>query len=78
MKEILEKIKTVISERTGFEKNEIKLDSYFMDDLNINEMELAEIIGELEEMFTVELDDIELEDIKTVSDLVHAITDKIE
>ncbi|MEK7595845.1 MAG: phosphopantetheine-binding protein [Patescibacteria group bacterium] len=77
MKDILEKIKEIVSERTGVERTDIKPDSFFNDDLNVNELELSEIVSELEEVFNIELD-IDLIDIKSIADLIHAIHDKIE
>lgn len=77
MKEILEKVKKVISERTGLENKEIRMDSYFTDDLNINSLELTEIISELEEIYETDFD-LVVDDVKTISELVHAISDAIE
>lgn len=77
MKEILEKVKSVISERTGLENKEIRMDSYFTDDLNINSLELTEIISELEEIYETDFD-LQIDEIKTVSELVHAISDAVE
>lgn len=77
MKEIFEKIREIVSERTGVEKGDIRPDAFFMDDLNINEMELSEIITELEEKLNIELD-IDIEEIKTIGDLLHAINDVSE
>lgn len=77
MKTIFETIRTVISEKAGVEKAEIKPEAYFMEDLNITQMELGEIIMEIEEKLNLEISE-ELEEIKTVGDLIHAISDVSE
>lgn len=77
MKNIFDKIREVTSERTGVEKKDIMPESYFMEDLNVDEMELEEIITELEEDLEIDLE-VDLNEIKTVSDLLHAITDVTE
>ncbi len=77
MKTIFETIRTVISEMAGVEKEEIKPEAYFMEDLNITEMELGEIVTEIEERLNIVIVE-ELEDIKTVGDLLHAISEVSE
>lgn len=77
MKDILEKAKKIISERSGVDESTINMSAFFMDDLNIDDMELSEIITELEETFDVELE-VELEDVKTVGDLVHLLSEAVE
>ncbi|MBI4091371.1 acyl carrier protein [candidate division WWE3 bacterium] len=77
MKEIFEALKNIISEKTGVEQDQIKPDSFFMDDLNIDEMELGEIITEFEDRLNIELN-LKIEDVKTVSDLLHAVSEVTE
>ena len=77
MKEIFEQIRNVVSERTGVEKSDIRPESSFMEDLNIDEMEVAEIISEIEDKLNIELD-ADISEIKTVGDLLHAIHDVME
>lgn len=71
------KIKKIIVEKTGLEASEIHRDSFFEDDLNIGEMELAEILSELEEDLQVDL----LEDkdsIQSVTDLLEILSEKLD
>ncbi|OGC50130.1 hypothetical protein A2716_01430 [candidate division WWE3 bacterium RIFCSPHIGHO2_01_FULL_40_23] len=77
MKQTFEKIKEIISEKTGVEKSEIKPEAFFMEDLNIDEMELAEIITEVEEILNLE-QDIDIKNIKSVGDLLHSINELTE
>lgn len=75
--EYFKEIKKIIVEKTGLEPSEIVGESYFEDDLNIGEMELAEILNELEEKYHAELVD-EKDKIETVEDLVDLLSEKIE
>lgn len=72
------RIIAVIIEKTGVDPEDITINSYFEDDLNISEMELYEIIDALEEEYTVELDEEERERILMVKNLVNLIVEKIE
>lgn len=75
--ELFEKVKDIISEKTGSEREGIKSEAFFSEDLNIDEMELLEIIGELEENYNVVLK-TKLEDIKTVGDLLHSLHEVLD
>jgi len=77
MTEYLEKIRNLISNKCGVDKSEITPNSFFEDDLNIGEIELLEILEDLEETFKVELI-TEKENIKSVSDLLTVLADKLE
>lgn len=77
IKKLFEVITTTLSERAGVEKKDVRPESFFMDDLNIDEMELGEIVAEIEEKLNVELD-MEIEELKTVGDLLHALQEATE
>ncbi len=78
IKKIFEQVVNTISEKTGVEKREIKPESFFMDDLNIDELELAEIVAEIEEMLEIELDLDDSNELKSVGDLLHAVHEATE
>ena len=75
--ELFEKVKEIISEKTGVEREDIKSEAFFSEDLNIDEMELLEIIDELEGNYTIVLK-TKLEDIKTVGDLLHSLHEVLD
>ena len=77
MNEYFRKVRKLIAEKAGLETDDVEMDSYFEDDLNIGEMELIEIIEETEEMFKVELIEYK-DDIETVEDLVELLAEQIE
>lgn len=73
----LQKVKHVISEKSGYELAEITADLYFEDDLNLGELEMIEIITDLEEELQVELME-EKSDFETVQDLLDALAEKLD
>ncbi len=77
MHDYLAAIKHLISEKTGVEPGDITPHSYFEDDLNIAELELAEIITELEEKYQIDLSD-DIGNLETVQDLVDLLTERVE
>ncbi len=77
MSNYLNKIKHIISEKTGVEPAEITLESYFEEDLNISEMELLEIFEEIEDALQVDLSE-EKDEIKSVGDLADALSEKLD
>lgn len=72
------RINAVIVEKSGVDPDEITVESYFEDDLNISELELYEITDALEEEYQIEIDEDEREKIVTVKNLVHLVTEKLE
>jgi acyl carrier protein len=72
---IFEKIKGVIASQLGIEEDEIKLETSF-EDLGVDSLDLFQIIIELEEQFSVQIEDAE--SIKTVEDAVKYIEDRVE
>jgi acyl carrier protein len=70
-------IRKIIEEKTGLEPDEITLESFFEDDLNLGEMELIEILNELEEKYHTDILE-EKDNIETVQDLVDILSEKIE
>ncbi|HLD51181.1 hypothetical protein A3K34_01320 [candidate division WWE3 bacterium RIFOXYC1_FULL_40_10] len=73
----LNKVRNIISSTSGLDKEEIHSESYFEDDLNIDEMELAEIIADLEEAYDIDIMDSK-DEIETVQDLVDLLEEHLE
>jgi acyl carrier protein len=71
-------IKGLIAEKTGAEPANITVDSYFEDDLNIGELELVEILGDIEEILEIEGLIESKKSILTVGDLMDLVTEKTE
>ena len=77
MPDYLKKIKETISEKSGVSKREIKIDSFFEEDLNLGELELIDIFTDLEDILHVDLLD-KREELETVQDLVDLLIEKLD
>jgi acyl carrier protein len=73
---IFEKIQEIIVEQLGIDKNEIKLESNFQEDLDADSLDLFQIVMALEEAFDLEIPTEDMENIKTVQDAVNYIESK--
>ena len=67
---IFEKIKKIISSKTGINKDTITLESAITDDLTLDSIEIFEILSEIEDEFSIEVEEDAYDSIKTVQDLV--------
>ena len=72
---IFEKVKRIIAEQLGLEENDITMDTSF-EQLGVDSLDLFQIIIEIEEEFSVQIEDAE--SIKNVAEAVKFVKDKIE
>lgn len=71
-----EKVISIVCEQLGVAKEEVKLDSKFVDDLKADSLDVVELVMEFEDEFEVTIPDDDYDKIKTVGDAVKYITDK--
>jgi acyl carrier protein len=72
-KEIVEKVKQIISEQLGVEEAEVTLSASFTDDLGADSLDQVELVMALEENFDIEIPDDAAEKIRTVQDAIDYI-----
>ena len=68
-----EKIQEIIADVLNIEKDEIKMDSKFVDDLGADSLDIFQIVMGIEETFDIEIDNNKNEKISTVGDAVEQI-----
>jgi acyl carrier protein len=66
-------ISQIIARHIGVEAGEIKPTSRFKEDLQIDSLDIFEIVMDLEEQYDLEIPTEDLEDLRTVGDLVKYI-----
>ena len=76
--EILEKVKDLIADKLGVERDEVVEEASLIDDLGADSLDLVDLVMVFEEEFGVKIEDEELENIKTVKDVVDGIMKKLE
>jgi acyl carrier protein len=72
-KEIVEKVKQIISEQLGVDEGEVTPSASFVDDLGADSLDQVELVMALEEAFDVEIPDEDAEKIRTVQDAIDYI-----
>ncbi|MEI3245640.1 MAG: acyl carrier protein [Lachnospiraceae bacterium] len=68
-----EKIQDIIAEVLNIDKDEITMDTTFIDDLGADSLDVFQIIMGIEEEFDIEIPTEKAESIVTVGDAVEAI-----
>lgn len=71
--EILERVKKVISEVLGVEKDKIQLEDRFVEDLGAESVQSLELVAAFEEEFGIEMDEENALEVKTVGKAVEFI-----
>ncbi len=64
-----ERIKEIIVEQLGVEKDQITLDASLIDDLGADSLDTVELVMAFEEEFDIEIPDEDAEKIRTVRDV---------
>ncbi len=67
---VFEKIKEMIAEQLEIDPQKITMDSYFVDDLGADSLDVMELIMAFESEFNIEVNEESLENIKQVRDIV--------
>lgn len=70
---MFEKIRDVISEKMGIDKEKITVESSFVGDLNIDSISMIDLIMELEDEYGIEFDEDQADSIKTIADVIDYI-----
>ena len=73
---VFEKVKAILSEQFDVEEDSITMESSITDDLGADSLDVVDLLMSIEDEFEVEVPDSEVENIKTVGDLVNYIEDK--
>ena len=73
-----EKLQDIIADVLNVQKDEIKPETTFVDDLGADSLDIFQIIMGIEEEFDIEIDNDEAEKIVTVPDAVDQIKKAVE
>jgi acyl carrier protein len=72
-KELVEKVKQIISEQLGVDEAEVTSSASFVDDLGADSLDQVELVMAFEEAFGLEISDEDAEKMRTVQDAVDYI-----
>lgn len=75
---VFDKVKDLISEQLDVKADEITEDSSIQDDLGADSLDVVDLVMAIEDEFSVEIPEDQVENIKTVGDIVKFIEDNAE
>lgn len=70
---VFEKVKGILAEQFDVEEDTITMDTNLEDDLSADSLDVVDLLMSIEDEFEVEIPDEEIENIRTVSELVSYI-----
>lgn len=75
---VFDKIKDIIVEQLDVEEDAVTMEASITEDLGADSLDVVDLVMSIEEIFDVEIPDEEVENIKTVGDIVKYIENKVE
>ena len=75
--EIEERVRKVLAEQLARDINEVTLEARFDEDLDADSLDLVEAVLALEEEFSIEIPEEEMEGVKTVREAVDLASSKL-
>ena len=75
---VFEKVKAILVDQLDVEEEKVTMEALIIDDLGADSLDLVDLVMSLEEEFDVEIPDDQVENIKTVGDIVKYIEDNAQ
>lgn len=75
--EVANKVKEIIADKLGVDRDKVVDDARFVDDLGADSLDTVELVMALEEEFAVEISNDESQEIQSVKDAVDYIEKKL-
>ena len=72
---VFEKVRDILVEQLDVEEVKVSMEASIMDDLGADSLDIVDLVMSLEDEFGVEIPDDQVENIKTVGDIVKYIED---
>ncbi len=77
MKELEDKVKNIIVEELGVERDKLTESASFMEDLGADSLDTVELVMAFEKEFDIDIPDEEAEKLRTVGDALKYLHDKM-
>jgi len=77
MKQLEEKVKDIIVEELGVERDKLTNDASFMEDLGADSLDTVELVMAFEKDFDIDIPDEEAEKLRTVGQAMQYLHDKM-
>jgi acyl carrier protein len=73
---VFEELRDIVANKLSIDPATVKPESAFVEDLNADSLDLADLVMEIEDKFSMTFDDTDTERFRTVGDVVNVITEK--
>ncbi len=77
MKQLEDKVKDIIAEELGVERDKLTTEASFMEDLGADSLDTVELVMAFEKEFDIDIPDEEAEKLRTVGDALNYLHEKI-
>ena len=77
-KMIFEKVKSIIVDQLDVDENKVTMDANIQDDLGADSLDIVDLVMSFEDEFDMEIPDDQVENIKTVGDVVKYVEENTE
>lgn len=75
--DIFEQVKKILCDQLDLEEEQVNENSEVIDDLGADSLDIVDLVMTLEEEFDTEIPDEDIENLKTVGDIVKYIEDRV-
>lgn len=75
--DIFEQVKKILCDQLDLEEEQVNEGSEVIDDLGADSLDIVDLVMTLEEEFDTEIPDEDIENLKTVGDIVKYIEDRV-
>ena len=75
---VFEKVKNILIDQLDVEEEKVTPEASITDDLGADSLDIVDLVMSLEEEFDLEIPDDQVENIKTVGDIVKYIEDNVD
>lgn len=75
---VFERVREIICDQLDLDEDSITMESSILDDLGADSLDVVDLVMSLEDEFGVEIPDEEIENIKTIEDVVRYIEGNAE
>ena len=75
---VFEEVRSIIMDQLDVEEDKVTKDAVIQDDLGADSLDIVDLVMSFEEEFDIEIPDDQVENIKTVGDIVKYIEENID
>ncbi|MCM1298594.1 MAG: acyl carrier protein [Firmicutes bacterium] len=75
---VFEKVRSIIMDQLDVEEDKVAMDAVIQDDLGADSLDIVDLVMSFEEEFDIEIPDDQVENIKTVGDIVKYIEENVD